>query len=189
MTLRLAVIVLLMITTSAVSDEHVTGDRHSQFLRLAKTIDELSETWPKNKVEPYRQAVARFPGLRACLADEDDLSAIRWTSFATLEELEVCLSLIHNAIGDLDESVDWFKDQGFSVSTRFTRRGSPPQKFSTIYADWIVPSSGPTSGEKSPLTGIRAWFRELLARSGLGIGLVLDSSERVTDVNAGYTRK
>ena len=189
MTIGLALVVFFMLTTGAVSDERMNSNQDTLFLKLGRTIDELSEIWPRNKIQPYRRAVSRFPHLSSCLANENDVSTIRWASFVTLAEVEVCLSYVHTDIGDLIESVNWFKNQKFSVTTQSYNRGSPPQQHNSINAIWILPSPGSFIGKKSPLTGMKARFRELFATSGLSIGVELDSSRRVTDVETGYARE
>lgn len=160
-----------------------------EFMLLSMTLEELSKTWPENKIRPYRNALIKFPDLSACLSIPNNTDYINWSTIKSLQELDVCLSHIHSYIGDVKQSEEWFKQQGFRVFTDSHVRGASPTQYHTIHANWITLTSGPLKNQKSPLSGPRVFFEELFAISGLSVGLTIDPEGRVIDVSSGFSRK
>ncbi|MDP1549048.1 MAG: hypothetical protein Q8L97_02645 [Nitrosomonas sp.] len=163
--------------------------RKSEFLLLHKTLDELSKTWPESKIRPYRSALKKFPDANACLIIPNNADSINWSLINSTEELEVCLFHIHSYIGDVKQSEEWFKRQGFSVFVDNHIRGTSPMPYHTIHANWITASTGPLKNQKSPLRGPHIFFEELFAITGLSVGLTIDPEGRIIDVSCGYSRK
>lgn len=123
------------------------------------------------------------PSLAQCLFDTSDINTIRWSTFNNLRAAEVCLKHIHNQIDDFSASVVWFQKQGFSVITSQFERSEGT--FKALRAQWEIPSTG----EKTPLTGFRAWARSFNSIGGLSIGLDFAPSGSVISVKAGHSRK
>lgn len=173
------------------NSQHASNDseKKKQFMLLGMTLEELSKTWPESKIRPYRNALIKFPDLIACLSIPNNTDYINWSTIKSLQELDVCLSHIHSYIGDVKQSEEWFKRQGFGVFTDSHIRGASPMQYHTIHANWITLTSGPLKNQKSPLSGPRIFFEELFAISGLSVGLTIDPEGRVIDVSSGFSRK
>lgn len=163
--------------------------RKSEFLLLHKTLDELSKTWPEDMIKPYRKAVKKFPDVDACLITPKNADSINWQIIKTTIELKVCLSRIHTYLGDVHESEEWFKRQGFKVIVYDYPPDALPYLRHRINASWPIPSSGPLKDRKSPMSGIRIYFEELFAIAGVGVGVEISPEGKVVHVIAGYSRK
>lgn len=177
-------------TPLSLNQQNISDDtnKKNEFLLLHKTLDELSETWPESKIRPYRKAVEKFPNVDSCLL-ERDVNSVNWSLIKTTTELEVCLSRIHNHLGDVSKSEEWFKQQGFKVIVQSHPRGSLPGIYHSISGNWTIPTTGPLKGQKSPMSGMHIYFEEFLATTGISIGIEISPKNIVTDVKAGYTRK
>lgn len=175
-------------TPLSLNQQNISDDtnKKNEFLLLHKTLDELSETWPESKIRPYRKAVEKFPNVDSCLL-ERDVNSVNWSIIKTTTELEVCLSRIHNHLGDVSKSEEWFKQQGFSVNVR--SNPDYPERLHSVGGIWLIPSSGPLKNRKSPLSGIHARFTELFLNSGISVGIYISQENVVTHVTVEYLVK
>lgn len=165
------------------------SEKKKEFMRLGMTLEVLSTSWSESKIRPYRKALKKFPEVGTCLIAPDNVDSFNWSLVKTVYELEVCLFHIHSYIGDVKQSVEWFRRHGFLVIVQSYFRGDPAIRFYSINSIWKIPSSGPLKDRKSPLSGTRIFFEELFARSGISIGLEINQEGMVTDVSSGYSRK
>lgn len=153
------------------------------FEKMSSNHDDLVEKYSVSIDWRASQSDEDLKSLEKCLFDVSDVNSFRWRDFGSLSEMEVCLVQLHNHLNNLSASVEWFEDQGFSVTVDRYERS--PGIFNALIAQWKIPKSG----EKSPLRGFREWFRTYTARSGMSVGLNFDPSGRVIYVSSGYTRK
>jgi len=108
-----------------------------------------------------------------------DLMRFDWAEQTSLEQLQVCLSRIHSAIGNPEISALWFETFGFRTFLDVRPKGHFREGHSSIHVDW-------TSDADFPAKNAVSWLTWQLHTSPFSIGLGIDELNVVQDVSTTF---
>lgn len=136
----------------------------------------------------YDIALNAFPDAASCLSQAEadangfDLLTFDWAAQSSVEQLEVCLSRIHNVIDDPSVSVRWFEAFGFKAVPYTEPAGHFREGQTIIQVNWV-------SDSEFPAQYVSSWLERTLFGTGFSMGLRLDADNTVQDVSITFNRK
>lgn len=134
--------------------------------------------WERKKLET---AMRQFPDAVSCLddgalgTDGHDLTAVAWSALNSDEMIEVCLTRIHNAIGNPENSVKWFEEIGYSAKLLTWRDRGNGEKRVNMDANW-------QSQNQDPPWRLSFWREGSRAFQGFSITVTVNQNGHVKSV-------
>jgi hypothetical protein len=147
----------------------------------------LSDITKHPHYEGYRDAVTRFPDVRACLVDSErgkqipDLTRFDWNKIKSRDDAEVCLFRVFSSIGNVERSRQWFESQGFKTKDPYKSFRNPGLLI--IEAGWFTDKCG----ERFVSRHFWEWFSQLLDDTPISTGVGFTGDGEVGSVGVSFT--
>ena len=156
-----------------------------EFLNNGRALDHPRQGLNFLERIPFNLALNAYPDAASCVLQSEadangvDLLTFDWADQRGQAQLKVCLSHIHNVIGDPEISAQWFEHYGFNVFSETKPAGHLREGWTVIHLNWI-------NGAEFPAPYVTPSPTRLFFGSGFTMGVRLNASNVVQNVSIGF---
>jgi hypothetical protein len=177
-------VLCLLLTTAGQAQGLADRPLAERFHIETQPYSQMRDRWSFFRRFPYERALARFPDIASCRADETqgEGEIFNWDALRSTAAVEICLFLQAEDPGSSSAFVAWLREERFDVLTFDAYRNAMADRTTLVSASWA-----PNWSRPSYFSRLRAVLNPLLGY-GHSFGIWFNSADLPISVNMTINR-